>query len=106
MSGDKYDTGKPPIHLVPLEALEGVAHVMGYGAQKYAPYNWMKGFTVSRLYSATMRHMLRYWGREDVDEESGLHPLDHAIAELMMLRALMLRNKLEDDRPPQERIIQ
>lgn len=98
--GVKHDNGKAPLHLLPTEALLTIAQVMGYGAQKYNAYNWLQGFAASRLYSATMRHLLSYWQGSDQDDETGLHPLDHALAELLMLRSLMLRNAVEDDRPP------
>ena len=99
MEGTKHDDGKLPMHLIPLEALEGVARVMGFGAKKYGDYNWMCGFNASRLYAATLRHLFAYWKGSNADKESSLLPLDHAIAELMMLRSLIERGSLRDDRP-------
>ena len=37
--GYRDDSGKLPIHLIPVEALEMVAEVFRYGAFKYAPRN-------------------------------------------------------------------
>lgn len=36
--GQKYDSGKPRMDLLDSEFLEGVANVMGFGAEKYAEY--------------------------------------------------------------------
>ena len=41
--GYRDDSGKLPIHLIPVEALEMVAEVFRYGAFKYAPRNWESG---------------------------------------------------------------
>jgi hypothetical protein len=76
--GVKYDKEKAPMHLLAWEALEQIAKVMGFGATKYAPGNWAKGITQSRLISAALRHVYQYNSGEDKDPESGLSHLAHA----------------------------
>jgi hypothetical protein len=39
-TGTKYDHEKPPMALLDAEFLEGVAKVLGFGANKYAAHNW------------------------------------------------------------------
>jgi len=64
--------------LLPSEALEEIARVYDFGAQKYAAHNWRKGYEWSKSFSACMRHMWAWWRGEDLDPESGLSHLGHA----------------------------
>lgn len=57
MEGKKLDDGKLPWHLVPGDALEEIIEILDFGAKKYAPRNWEKGMSYSRLFSAMIRHM-------------------------------------------------
>ena len=83
---------KPRISLVPPLALEEVAKVFTYGANKYDAYNFSKGAPKSTYVDAAMRHILKYSQMEDLDNESGLLHLAHATSCLMML----LDNDLND----------
>ncbi len=95
---DKYDDGKPPIHLVDKEIIIELAKVLGYGANKYTANNWRSGLSFSRYYSACMRHLLSWNSGKDNDEESKLNHISHAATNLMFLINLM-KNKPElDDR--------
>lgn len=96
----KFDTGKAPMHFIPREAAELMADALGYGAKKYASYNYMKGFNYTRLIDATMRHLYAYAAGEDTDPESGLNHLGHALATLAMLAYTQEHHKDLDDRPP------
>jgi hypothetical protein len=90
---------KPPMNLLDPLVLEEMSRVMGYGAQKYAKYNWMKGLAHGRVFAAAMRHMCAYWRGEDRDPETSIHHLAHALCSLMMLFGLVMRETGEDDRP-------
>jgi len=83
--GVKFNSGKYMMHLVPLEALKEVAKVFTYGAKKYTADNWRKGMSFSRYFNAAERHLQAFWLNENIDEESGLPHLAHAICNLMML---------------------
>lgn len=83
--GTKYDSGKPPVSLVPQAMLYGAARAYEFGARKYARHNYRLGINASRLLDAAMRHLSEVAEGKTVDEESGLHPLDHAAAALGML---------------------
>lgn len=85
MSATKFDNNKLRLELVPTEAVEGVTRVLENGAEKYGDYNWRQGMTWSRLIGATLRHFFAFIRGIDLDEESGLPHLDHAICNLMFL---------------------
>lgn len=100
--GAKYDSGKVPLDLLPYAALVSEAQVFGFGAQKYARWNYRQGFKASRLVAACLRHLFAwYWG-ENLDPESGLSHLAHARCCLGMLMQNIADGKSEDDRPGRE----
>lgn len=94
----KDDARKPRTDLLPFDAIEGVAVVLDYGAQKYAARNWELGLSWGRLLAATLRHLFRWGLGEDIDPESGLPHLDHAACSVLMLSATVKRGIGTDDR--------
>lgn len=96
--GTKADAGKAPLWWVPREGMEGVAHVMEFGAQKYAAHNWRKGMKWSRLASAALRHLTAWVDGEDKDPESGMSHLWHAATDIFFLITYQARGLGEDDR--------
>ncbi len=97
-SAVKFDADKPPMDLLPPEALAGVAQVLDFGRHKYAADNWRKGFDWRRLAGACLRHVFAWLGGEDKDQESGLSHIDHAICCLMFLSAHIKGGLGKDDR--------
>lgn len=77
MSGTKYDQDKPRMDLLDADALEGVAKVLTFGAQKYAAHNWRGGINNSRLLAAMLRHIFAIMRGEYIDPESNLPHVDH-----------------------------
>lgn len=71
--------------LIPVGALAEIAKVYGFGAKKYEPNNWRKGYAWSLSYSAMQRHLNAFWGGEETDPESGLPHLAHAAFHMMSL---------------------
>jgi hypothetical protein len=90
MSGTKFDKGKPRISLVPSVAVTGCAAAMTFGADKYGAHNYKGGIEWSRLYDANQRHLLAILDGEMNDPESGLPHIDHALANLAMLKYMMV----------------
>ena len=88
MGAKKYDSGKLRMDLVPKEAVDALAEVLGFGAEKYGDHNWRNGLAHSRSYAALQRHLTAYWAGETFDPESGLSHLKHAIANLAFMLAL------------------
>lgn len=99
-SGVKYDDGKPRYDLLPADALHEVVRVLTFGAQKYVPHNWENGIQYGRVFGAIMRHMWAYWRGEDLDPETNIHHVAHAVTNGLFLLAFVLRGMSDfDDRP-------
>lgn len=96
--GRKYDANKTPYELIPFDALESVAEVLRYGAEKYSPRNWERGFHWSRVFSSTLRHLFAFFRGEDTDAETGHSHLAHAATNIFFLLAFQLRGTGTDDR--------
>lgn len=79
-----------------------VGKVAGFGATKYARYNFAKGYRWSLSYDALQRHLMQFWNGEDTDTESGLYHLAHAAWHCLTLLTFLIRKKGTDDRFPQE----
>ena len=100
MSGNKNDQEKPMMALIPPYAEEEMAKAFTYGAQKYGTHNWLGGISVTRLLSASRRHINAVLKGEDIDEESGNHHLGHALASIAMAyETLKMRPDLDDRAP-------
>ncbi len=77
--GMKHDQGKTMYSLVPPDALNEIARVLTFGAEKYGPNNWKTIDDLQRrYYDALQRHLYAYQKGETLDSESGLHHLAHA----------------------------
>jgi len=82
----KADQSKPRVELLPGRVLADIAEVLTFGAEKYEDNNWRKGFDWSRMYGAALRHLLAWSEGEDIDPESGLPHLSHALCCVMFLQ--------------------
>ena len=97
--GVKFDCGKLRMDLLPPDALEALGRILTDGAEKYGARNWEKGMAWSRPYAALQRHLLAWWGGQDVDPESGHPHLWHVLANAVFLTSYQIREIGEDDRP-------
>ena len=97
--GVKFDSGKLRMDLLPPDALEALARILTDGAEKYGARNWEKGMAWSRPYAALQRHLLAWWGGQDVDPESGHPHLWHVLTNAVFLTSYQIREIGEDDRP-------
>jgi hypothetical protein len=98
-TGARFNDNKPDFSLIPLVTLEDEARVWMYGKRKYAAWNWAKGMDWSIPLACALRHLSAFQQGEDIDPESGLPHLAHAMCNLRML-TLYSRNYPEgDDRP-------
>lgn len=98
IGGTKFDTNKPRLDLVSSKAIIKMSQVLTFGAKKYADHNWRKGFKYSRLISATLRHIAAYNDGEDLDPETQLSHISHAMCCLMFLSELQETKPELDDR--------
>ena len=99
----KADHGKLPMHLIPPEALTAMANRLRVGAEKYSERNWETGLQYSRTYSALMRHLLAWWGGEDIDPDPAAQGSSHLEAVLTNAAFLVTYEARKrgdlDDRP-------
>lgn len=101
----KFDNGKPPLALIPPEALIEIAKVFGFGAEKYGVNNWRKdGDNTSwmRTYSSIQRHLNAWMSGQNEDPESGLNHLTHAATQIMILMIHQMEHPECDDRYKKE----
>lgn len=81
----RFNTGKPQWSLVDFPSLEPMVKVLEFGAQKYAPFNWQKGFDQRILMESLLRHAFAYLNGEETDPESGLSHIGHIQCNAMFL---------------------
>ena len=97
----KHDIGqrKPSFHHIPPSALVHMGAACKTGGDKYGIMNYREaGVTASVYYNAMIRHLLRYWDGQDVDESGCLH-LAHAMSCCAILIDCAEKGVLIDDRP-------
>lgn len=101
--GIKYDQGKPRMDLLDATALEGLAKVLTFGANKYTQNgvsganNWRAGIQYSRLISSLLRHLSAIQRGELIDPESGLPHIDHLGCNWMFLSNFMKQEKQDNN---------
>jgi hypothetical protein len=93
------DDGKPALAHIPTAALYAIANAQAYGAKKYGDFNnFRKGMEVTRNLSCALRHIHEFLDGSNADHESGLNPLDHAIARLAFVLQNLKDGTAIDDR--------
>lgn len=106
----RFNQGKLRIELVPTSAIEGIASILTYGANKYTvknedgsikvrgDNNWRSGLLWSGVLSSMKRHIAAFERGEDLDKESGLYHIDHAMCNLSFIREFYRTHPEMDDR--------
>lgn len=90
---------KAQLHLIPLPALEACSGALALGAKKYGERNWANASPGSSTYiSAALRHIHAWQSGEDLDPESGLSHLGHAMAGLAIMLDAKALGTLVDER--------
>jgi len=98
----KFDDGKIPLEFLELSGIEDMCKAFQFGAKKYSKGNYKQGMEATRLTAAAMRHILQWQMGVDMDDESGISHLGHAMACLSMISTTMSLGTLIDDREPLE----
>lgn len=99
---DLIGTNKVPMHLWPETASALGALALLDGALKYGRGNWrVAGVRASIYVDATRRHLAKWFEGEDIDPDSGLPHLAHALASIAILVDAGAAGKLVDDRQVQ-----
>lgn len=77
-------------------AIEEVARVAAYGAEKYNQHNWKKGLVVRSVVSSMLRHLTSFMNGEDTDEESGLNHTGAIAWNALVLAEMSKRYDMDD----------
>lgn len=96
--GKKFDENKPHVSAIPKDAVFEAGLALGYGAKKYGDDNYKHGLSVKRTLGAAIRHIYQYLDGEDLDDESKLSHLGHAMASVAMTIYNVKNNPEFDDR--------
>jgi hypothetical protein len=67
----RNSVGKAPLGYFPLDLVEGAAAVMEYGAGKYSPGNYRKGFPPVEALHSLMRHVAAVQAAVEADDKDG-----------------------------------
>lgn len=91
----KHDQGKPRMDLLIdgcPRALEAVAGILTFGAEKYADHSWQGVERGEERYKAALlRHLTAVSKGEATDSESGMSHLAHAACNALFILELELR---------------
>lgn len=108
----RYNNGKPPLDLLPLDLLTGLARVLEMGEKKYGRNNWRKGAPATEQVASMLRHLQPIMEALNADKgtdflydtESGLPHVDHMLFNVISLR-LALEAEYNIPRDPQVKIL-
>lgn len=89
--------------LLPKEALDAMARVYAFGAEKYADHNWRRKYEWGKSISAAMRHMMAFQNGETNDPESGLPHPAHAMFHMAALLTWLAEDGEGADNPMDDR---
>ena len=84
--------------LIPVEALDIMARLYGFGAEKYEAHNWRNGYEWSKSFDSLFRHATSALKGEDIDPETGLPHLAGAAFHCFTLMVFMSEHPEFDDR--------
>ena len=98
MTGLKFDSEKPRMDLLPPKAISEVAKVLGFGAEKYGPENWRLLENLQDRYTAgALRHIFAHMDGEELDPESGMSHLAHALCCLLFKLEIELEERFKEE---------
>lgn len=98
--GLRFNSNKVRMDLVPYSAIEGIAKVLTYGANKYTikddkgnivtkgDNNWKLGMPWLDVYASLSRHLGAWLSGEDYDESGELH-IDHVLTNAAFIKEYM-----------------
>jgi hypothetical protein len=95
---DRFNDSKRQWNLMHLPSFEPMVQVLEYGAKKYSPNQWKKGFPITEIYDSLMRHMIAFMNGEDNDPESGLPHIGHIQCNIMFMAYVKENHPKFDDR--------
>ena len=101
--GIKHDSEKPKMNLLPPKAILEVAKVLTFGAEKYGAENWKELEDLQNRYLAgALRHIFAHMDGEELDPETNLSHLAHALCCLLFKLEIELENGKSKEEEPRE----
>ena len=101
--GIKYDSEKPKMNLLPPKAIVEISKVLTFGAAKYDAENWRKLDDLQNRYTAgALRHIFAHMDGEQLDPETNLSHLAHAMCCLLFKLEIELENGKSKEEEPRE----
>ena len=98
--GVKYDSKKPKMNLLPPKAIVEISKVLTFGAAKYDAENWRKLDDLQNRYTAgALRHIFAHMDGEELDPETNLSHLAHAMCCLLFKLEIELEERLKEEEP-------
>ena len=98
--GIKYDSAKPRMNLLPPKAIIEVSKVLTFGAEKYDAENWRKLDDLQNRYTAgALRHIFAHMDGEELDSETNLSHLAHAMCCLLFKLEIELEERTKEKEP-------
>lgn len=94
----RHNQGKVQMRELDPDFLIGIGEVLTASRQKYDEGNWMKETKFTTPYESCMRHLMKFWNGEELDDETQKHHLLHAATNLMFLYYHQTSGKGIDDR--------
>lgn len=85
LRADRNNEGKPKMSLIGLKALEPLARVLEFGANKYSKDNWRNGHVESEVIDSLLRHIVDLQEGKSIDSDSKLPIVGHIQANAMFL---------------------
>lgn len=79
----RLNEGKLEWSLMDDISFANMIKVLMFGAKKYAPNNWKKGFKKSKMIDSIQRHLVAMKDGQELDDESGLPHYAHLQCNLM-----------------------
>lgn len=79
----RHNEGKVKWSLINFVSLRPLVDVLNFGAKKYSPNNWKKGFDKKELEDSLLRHVTALIDGEEYDTESKLHHIGHIMCNCM-----------------------
>ena len=97
-SGIKYDSEKPKMNLLPPKAIVEISKVLTFGAAKYDAENWRKLDDLQNRYTAgALRHIFAHMDGEELDPETNLSHLAHAMCCLLFKLEIELEERFKEE---------
>lgn len=95
--GLRYNTSKRKWSLVHFKSLEPMVEVLEFGAKKYSPDNWKKGFPKKEVLESMQRHLAALLDGEENDSESGLPHMGHIQCNAMFYNYMIANPEIKID---------